>query len=74
MVKIKKPVESRSNSSVSQRLIPGIGYHSAEWFGFVLVFGRQTVLTASASSKHLDKSAHTPRQTRVPLSMKIDKW
>ena len=34
MVEIKKPVEFRSNSNVSQRLIPGIGYHSAEWFGF----------------------------------------
>ena len=34
MVEIKKPVESRSNSNVSQRLIPGIGYHNAEWFGF----------------------------------------
>ena len=32
--KNKKSVESRSNPSVSQRLIPGIGYHSAEWFGF----------------------------------------
>ena len=39
-------------------------------FGFVLIFGRQTVLTASASSEHLDESAHTPRQTRVYASRK----
>ena len=32
--KNSKHVESRSNPSVSQRLIPGIVHHSAEWFGF----------------------------------------
>ena len=70
MVKLKTCRISLELKCIETLEYPGYAITARSGFGFVLIFGRQTVLTAPARSEHLDESAHTPRQTRVHASRK----